>query len=127
MARFGSEADLAAFLGKLDQGYSWYAAALWQTGIRPSRQLSNASRHISLSAGLPQLHTDDIKARAEGVGEQLAYSNLLQHHDITALSSKQWLPDACTTQECEFIMFSETGFQTSHMLPCNFDTLTEEK
>ena len=39
MARFPSEADLAAFLGRLDQGHAQYAAALWRTGLRTSRQL----------------------------------------------------------------------------------------
>lgn len=64
MARFGSEAELATFLGKLDEEYAKYAAALWQTGIRTSWQLLNASKHILLSAGLPELHVDDIKASA---------------------------------------------------------------
>lgn len=75
MARFGSEAELATFLGKLDEEYAKYAAALWQTGIRTSRQLLNASKHILLSAGLPELHVDDIKASAGDAGEQLAYIN----------------------------------------------------
>lgn len=77
MARFGSEAELAAFLGKLDQDYARYAAALWQTGIRTSRQFSNASKHILLSADLPKLHKDDIKASAGHAGEQSAYIILL--------------------------------------------------
>ena len=75
MARFGSEAELAAFLGKLDQDYAQYAAALWQAGIKTSRQLSNAREHILLSAGLPELHIDDIKASADDAGQQLACSN----------------------------------------------------
>lgn len=66
--RFRSEAKLSAFLGKLDQDYAQYAAVLWQTGIRTSRQLSDASKHILLSAGLRELHVADIKARASGTG-----------------------------------------------------------
>ena len=57
MACFASEAELAAFLGKLDQDYAQYAAAVWQKGFRSSRQLSNARKHILLSAGLPELLT----------------------------------------------------------------------
>ena len=73
MARFISEAELAAFLGKLDQDYAQYAAALWQMGTRVTQQLLNASKHTLLSAGLPQLHIDDIKASAGDAGQQLAY------------------------------------------------------
>ena len=75
MARFGSEAELAAFLGKLDQDYAQYAAALWQAGTRTARQLSNASKHILLSAGLAEMHIDDIKVCADNAGQQLACSN----------------------------------------------------
>ena len=34
MARFGDEAELATFLGKLDAEYTKYAPALWQKGIK---------------------------------------------------------------------------------------------
>lgn len=72
MARFGSVAELAAFLNTLDTEYAQYAAALWQKDIRTSQQLSNAREHILRSAGLSELHIDDIKARAGVRGEQLA-------------------------------------------------------
>ncbi|KAL3147072.1 hypothetical protein ABBQ38_015035 [Trebouxia sp. C0009 RCD-2024] len=62
MARLGKVAELVAFLGKLDPDYAQYAAALWQKGVRTSRQLSNASQRILLFAGLPELHVDDIQA-----------------------------------------------------------------
>lgn len=74
MARFESIAELSAFLGKLDPDCAGYAAALWQKGIRTSGQLLHARESILLSAGLPELHIDDIKASAAGTGEQLPYS-----------------------------------------------------
>ena len=70
MARFATEAELAAFLGTIDQDYAQYAATLWQKGIRTSGQLPNARDHIS--AGLPEVHMNDIKASAGSAGEQLA-------------------------------------------------------
>ena len=75
MARFGHVADLAAFLGKLDPDYAQHAAALWQKDIRTSRQLLNARESILISAGLSELHIDDIKASVSSAGEQSAYSN----------------------------------------------------
>ena len=72
---YSNVAELAAFLDNLDPEYAQYADALWQKDIRTSRQLSNASKHILISAGLLELHADDIKASAFGTGEHLAYSN----------------------------------------------------
>ena len=77
MAHFGSVAEIAAFLGKLDPDYAQHAAALWQRDIRTSRQLLNARESILLSAGLSELHIDDIKAGVSSAGEQSAYSNLI--------------------------------------------------
>ena len=76
MARFGSEAELAAFLGELDPNYAHYAAALWQKNIRTSQQLARATEHILDSAGLPELHIDDIRARICVVGELIACNAL---------------------------------------------------
>ena len=42
MACFGSEAELAAFLGKLDPDYAPHALKLWQ-GIRTPQQLADFS------------------------------------------------------------------------------------
>lgn len=77
MARFGSETELAAFLGALDTTYAQYATALWEKDIRSSMQLSNARESILLSAGLSELHVDDIQARAGGPGECLATEDIL--------------------------------------------------
>ena len=69
MARFGSEAELAAFLGKLDPDYAQYAPALWQEGIKTPKQLSNFSEPHYLACHVLRGHIDDIKARAEGPGK----------------------------------------------------------
>ena len=98
--RFGNVTEIAAFLDILDPEYAQYANALWQEGIRTSRQLSHASKHILLSAGLLELHADDIKASAGGTGEQLACSSFSQHHCSTTslpmimaerIIDQQWL------------------------------------
>ena len=78
--RFGNVTELAAFLDNLDPEYAKYANALWQEGIRTPQQLSNASKHILLSAGVLELHVDGIKASAYGTGERLACSNFSQQH-----------------------------------------------
>ena len=82
MVRFGTVAELAAFLGKLDPDYAQHAPALWQKGVKIPRQLANFSEPHYLACGVPEGHIDDIKARAGGAGEQLAYSNLFQHHSV---------------------------------------------
>ena len=69
MARFGSEAELAAFLSKLDSEYAQYAPALWPKGIRTPKQLSNFTERHYLACNVLEGHIDDIKARAEGPGE----------------------------------------------------------
>ena len=76
MARFASEAELKAFLGKLDAEYAEYAPALWQNGVKTAHQLANARESIMLSCGLPELYIDDIKARADTTGELLACNTL---------------------------------------------------
>ena len=94
MICFDSVAELAAFLGKLNPDYAQHAPALWQKGARTPRQLANCSEPLHLACGVPEGHVDDIKATAGGAGEQLAYSNLLQHDSIKRLSSKQRGPSA---------------------------------
>ncbi|KAL3137620.1 hypothetical protein ABBQ38_004897 [Trebouxia sp. C0009 RCD-2024] len=109
IARFGNEPELAAFLGKLDPDYAQYAPMLWQKGIRTPQQLSNAREQILLSAGLPELHIDDIQARADGAGELLAFSNLFEHHAFISLSSKQQrVVVASSSQASGFGLFSKT-------------------
>ena len=76
MARFASEAELKAFLGKLDADYSQFASALWHNGVKTAHQLANARESILLSCGLPELYIDDIKARADTTGELLACNTL---------------------------------------------------
>ena len=78
MARFGSEAELAAFLSNLDPDYAQYAPALWPKGVRTPTQLSSFSEPHYLACDVLEAHIDDIKKRAEGPGEQLACSNLLK-------------------------------------------------
>ena len=69
MARFASEAELETFLGRLDPDYSQFASTLWQQGVRTARQLTNATKPLLLSCGLPELYIDDIKATAEQTGQ----------------------------------------------------------
>lgn len=78
MVRFKTEAELTAFLGKLNPNYAQYAAALWQKESRTSWQLEGAREHILLSAGLSELHIDGIKASIGGVGELMACNALCQ-------------------------------------------------
>ena len=54
------------------------ALALWQKGIKTPQQLTSFSEPHYLACDVPEGHTDGIKARAGGAGEQLAYSNLFQ-------------------------------------------------
>lgn len=77
MAHFGTLAELAAFLGKLDQCYAQHAAALWQKGINSSQQLANFSEPHYLACDVPEGHIDDIRTRAHVAGESLTYSNLI--------------------------------------------------
>ena len=67
MARFGSEAELAAFLSKLDPDYAQHALALWllQKGIRTPQQLANLSEPHYLACDVPEGHIDNIKTRAD--------------------------------------------------------------
>ena len=76
MARFGSEAELAAFLSNLDPDYAQYAPALWPKGVRTPTQLSSFSEPHYLACDVLEAHIDDIKKRAEGPGELLACNNL---------------------------------------------------
>ena len=82
MARFGSEAELAAVLSKLDPDYAQYAPELWPKGIRTPKQLSNFSEPHYLACNVLEGHIDDIKARAESPGELLACNNLLKTQAI---------------------------------------------
>ena len=68
MARFASEAELKAFLGKLDTDYTEYASALWHEGIKTPRQLANFTEPHYLSCHVRRGHIDDIKARADTTG-----------------------------------------------------------
>ncbi len=106
MARFGSVAELAAFLGKLDPDYAQHALALWQKGVKTPQQLASFSEPHYLACDVPEGHIDDIKARAGGAGEQLAYSNLFQHRSVETLSSKQWVMVASSTEESDLTLFS---------------------
>ena len=69
MARFASEAELETFLGSLDPDYSPFASRLWQKSIKTASQLGNARESIFLECGLPEVYTDDIKARAGRTGD----------------------------------------------------------
>ena len=68
MARFASEAELKAFLGKLDTDYAEYASALWHEGIKTPRQLANFTEPHYLACHVRRGHIDDIKARADTTG-----------------------------------------------------------
>ena len=52
MACFASEAELKAFLGKLDADYAEYASALWHEGIKTPRQLANFTEPHYLACGV---------------------------------------------------------------------------
>ena len=91
MARFGSVAELATFLGKLDSDYAEYAPALWKKGIKTPRQLANFSEPRYLACDVPEGHIDDIKAAADTTGERLACSTLCKR--------TCWL-ECCHTHEC---------------------------
>lgn len=69
MARFANEAELKAFLGKLDADYAEYAPALWHEGIKTPRQLANFTEPHYLACNVRRGHIDDIKARAGTTGE----------------------------------------------------------
>ena len=69
MARFATEAELKAFLGKLDADYAEYASALWHEGIKTPRQLANFTEPHYLASEVRRGHLDDIKARADTTGE----------------------------------------------------------
>ena len=65
MARFASEAELEAFLDRLDPDYGQYAPELWQNGVRTAHQLANAEKEDLVVAGVTSaIHAKDIKARA---------------------------------------------------------------
>ena len=91
MARLGSIAELAIFLGKLDADYAEYAPALWQKGIKTPRQLANFSEPHYLACDVPEGHIDDIKAAADTTGERLACSTLCKR--------PCWL-ECCHTHKC---------------------------
>ena len=104
MARFGSEAELAAFLSKLDPDYAHYAPALWLKGIKNTKQLSNFTEPHYLACNVLEGHIDDIKARAESLGELLACNNLLKaravisHHSVGHELGTQ--PRPCAPKAC---------------------------
>ena len=64
-----SEAELKAFLAKLDADYAEYASALWHEGIKTPRQLANFTEPHYLACGVRRGHLDDIKAKADTTGE----------------------------------------------------------
>ena len=76
MARFASEAELKAFLGKLDADYAEYASALWCEGLKTPRQLANFTEPHYLACGVRRGHIDDIKASVDTTGELLACNTL---------------------------------------------------
>ena len=76
MARFASEAELKAFLGKLDADYAEYAPALWHEGIKTPWHLVNFTEPHYLACDVRRGHIDDIKARAATTGELLACHTL---------------------------------------------------
>lgn len=75
MVRFASEAELKAFLGKLDADCAEYAPALWHEGIKTPRQLANFTEPHYLACDVRKGHYD-IKARAGTTGELLACNTL---------------------------------------------------
>ena len=68
MARFASAAELEDFLRELDPDYAQHAPALWHHQVRSTCQLAGATASLLVSWGLPELHVDDIKARAGTTG-----------------------------------------------------------
>ena len=80
MARFASEAELKAFLGKLDADYAEYASALWHEGIKTPTQLANFTEPHYLACGVRRGHIDDIKARADTTGECNTVCNFCVEH-----------------------------------------------
>ena len=64
--------QVKAFLGKLDADYAEYAPALWHAGIKTPRQLANLTEPHYLACDVRRGHIDDIKARADTIGELLA-------------------------------------------------------
>ncbi|KAL3144391.1 hypothetical protein ABBQ32_004145 [Trebouxia sp. C0010 RCD-2024] len=101
MARFASEAELKAFLGKLDADYAEYASALWHEGIKTPRQLANFTEPHYLACGVRRGHIDDIKARADTtVSREQAHSSAWQQQadttDRTGHYVRQLLEPALT-------------------------------
>ena len=76
MARSGSVAELTAFLGKVDPNYAQYAPVLWQKGIKTPQQLAGFSEPHYLACGMPEVHIDGVKARADPTGELAACETL---------------------------------------------------
>ena len=65
MGRFASEAELEAFLGRLDPDYGQYASLVWQNGVRTAHQLASADKEDLVAAGVTSaIHAKDIKVRA---------------------------------------------------------------
>lgn len=63
--RFTDQANMAAFLCKLDEDYAVYAAALWAAEVRRTEQLANMSVQRLIDFGITNgIYAEDIKARA---------------------------------------------------------------
>ena len=76
MAHFASEAELEAFLGRLDPDDGQYASAVWQNGVRTAHQLANADK-------------EDLVAATEG--PSLAFMSLACIPEVTPASGNSQL------------------------------------
>ena len=96
MAHFASEAELEAFLGKLNPTYGQYATALWSNGITTQRQLANADKEDLLAAGVTSaIHAKDIKAAAGTQGQVLASRSCLGFANALLYLQPCYIPSCC--------------------------------
>jgi hypothetical protein len=62
---FGTEQQLADFLGSIQPHYRDYAAPLWASVVRSADELANGSVDTLVEAGITnRLHAENIKAKA---------------------------------------------------------------
>jgi hypothetical protein len=63
--KFGTEQQLAEFLGSILPHYSGYAAPLWAYGVTSADELAIGSVDTLVTAGITnRLHAENIKAKA---------------------------------------------------------------
>jgi hypothetical protein len=65
MVIFGTEEELAEYLGRIQSNYRGYAAPLWASEERSENELANSSTEDLVAAGIAsRLDASDIKANA---------------------------------------------------------------